>query len=76
MVKVLWKSDNTVNDIGSGVQILDVDGDVIIEGVFGNKMSLKQKLKAIVNIISGKEVIISSVYGGKYEKFRGFGTIE
>ena len=28
MVKVLWKSDNTVNDIGSGVQILDVDGDV------------------------------------------------
>ena len=33
MVKVLWKSDNTVNDIGSGVQILDVDGDVIIEGV-------------------------------------------
>ena len=65
---VVWVSDPTVNPIGMEARLIDLDGDKTLEATFVNNMSVKQRLKAVIKILSGKSIDFASIYvEGKHE---------
>ena len=61
-MKVLWRSDPSLNPIGMEARLVDIDGEKTLEANFMNSLSWKQKLKAIWSIVVGKEFSIASIY--------------
>lgn len=62
MIKVIWRSDPVCNPVGMEARIIDLNGEQMLEVVIP-RLKLPQKLKAIWNIITGKEYILSTIYG-------------
>ena len=64
MVKVIWRSNPVVNPVGVEARIVEIDGEKTLEAVFVSNLSFVQKLRAIWHILTGKEYVISTIYGG------------
>lgn len=61
-MEVLWRSDPKLNPIGMEARLVETDGERTLEANFRNGMTVGQKIKAIWNILIGKEFSIATIY--------------
>lgn len=69
-MEIIWRSNAELNPIGLEARLIDMDGERTLEATFSNNLSIKQRIRAVWNIITGKSFSISEIYIGCKEDMK------
>lgn len=66
-MEIIWRSNAELNPIGFEARLIDMGGERTLEATFSNNLSVKQKIKAIWKILTGRAFSVSEIYIGSKE---------